>query len=108
MPVYDGESMNVTAEALERLADEVRTSRENLKGLRGQSPFGDVAGPQDPDDESDTVAGTLGSFTQGMHTEFDAAIDLISNAGGVLRDAAAAMSETDAAAAESLTWQEAE
>lgn len=92
--------MNITAGALDRLAEDIRASKAGLKGLAGENPFGDVEDPGNPD----PVSGTLGSFTQGMHDEFDTAASLMSAASGALRDAVAAMTETDAVAADNLTW----
>lgn len=105
MPVYDAESMNITADGVDRIAEDFRTSKGKLKGLAGRegpSPFGEVEDPDDPDQ----VAGTLGSFTTGMQDEFEAAAGLMSAAGSALREAVRTMKETDAVAADNLTMRE--
>ncbi|WP_307849390.1 hypothetical protein [Qaidamihabitans albus] len=106
--MYDAESMNITADGVDRIAEDFRTSKGKLKGCvgpegrAGQSPFGEVEDPDDPDQ----VAGTLGSFTTGMQDEFEAAAGLMSAAGSALREAVRTMKETDAVAADNLTMRE--
>ncbi|MFF5985612.1 hypothetical protein [Prauserella flavalba] len=102
MPVYDAESMNITAGSLDRLAEEFRSSKAKMKGVEGESPFGDVEDPENPD----KVSGTLGSFTSGMQSEFETAAGLMTAASTALRDAVAAMGEADATAADNLTVRE--
>ncbi|MEU6645939.1 hypothetical protein ABZ863_25790 [Saccharomonospora sp. NPDC046836] len=99
MPVYDAESMNITAGMVDRIAEDFRTSKAQLKGVEGESPFGDVEDPENPDQAS----GTLGSFTTGMQSEFETAAGLMTAASTALRDAVRAMTEADAVAADNLT-----
>ncbi|CAM3081550.1 hypothetical protein SAXI111661_17400 [Saccharomonospora xinjiangensis] len=99
MPVYDAESMTITAQRVDRIAEDFRASMDKLKGIEGESPFGDVEDPDNPD----KVAGTVGAFTDGMRSEFDAAAGRVSAASSALRDAVGAMSEADAVAADNLT-----
>lgn len=99
MPVYDAESMDITARRVEGIAEQFRASRENIKGIQGRSPFGEV---EDPDDD-DRVAGTVGTFTDDMRSEFDTAAQRVNAASTALRNAIAAMSEADAVAADNLT-----
>lgn len=99
MPVYDAESMNLTAGKVDKLADDFRTSKGKLTGAEGESPFGEVEDPEDPD----RADGAMGSFTSGMQNEFEAAAGLMTAASTAIRDAVAAMSEADATAADNLT-----
>lgn len=99
VPVYDAESMNLTAARLDRIAEDFRTSKDAMRGVEGESPFGDVQEQDDPE----SVSGTLGSFTTGMREEFETAAGLLSAASTALRDAVRAMSETDRVAADDLT-----
>ncbi|EHR63813.1 hypothetical protein [Saccharomonospora cyanea] len=99
MPVYDAESMTITAQRVDRIAEDFRASMDKIKGIQGENPFGDVEDPDNPD----PVAGTVGRFTDGMRSEFDAAASRVSAASAALRDAVGAMSEADAVAADNLT-----
>lgn len=99
MPVYDAESMNITATRIDRIAEDFRTSKEAIRGVEGESPFGEV----EERDSPEPASGTLDSFTTGMRAEFETAAGLLAAAGTALRDAVRAMSETDAAAAADLT-----
>jgi hypothetical protein len=99
VPVYDAESMTITAQRVEKIAEEFRTSMDKLKGIQGDNPFGEVEDPDNPD----KVAGTVGRFTEGMRSEFSAAASRVDAAGAALRKAVEAMSEADAVAAENLT-----
>lgn len=99
MPVYDAESMDITARKMARIAEDFRASGASIGKAEGQNPFGDVEDPDDPD----KAAGTLGSFSEGLRAEFDTAARRVSAAGAALRDAVRAMSEADAVAAENLT-----
>ncbi len=99
MPVYDAESMTITAQRVDRIAEDFRASMDKIKGIQGENPFGDVEDPDNPD----PVAGTVGRFTDGMRSEFDAAAGRVSAASAALRDAVSAMSEADAVAADNLT-----
>ncbi|EHK89066.1 hypothetical protein ACWGRK_03635 [Saccharomonospora azurea] len=99
MPVYDAESMTITAQRVEQIAEDFRSSMDKLKGIQGDSPFGDVEDPDDPD----RVAGTVGAFTDGMRSEFSAAASRVNAAGMALRNALGAMTEADAVAADNLT-----
>ncbi|WP_007027448.1 hypothetical protein [Saccharomonospora iraqiensis] len=62
-----------------------------------------ATGPAPPGEDA---AATLGAFTDGMRTEFDAATRRIAEAGTALRDAVRAMREADAVAADNLTMRE--
>ncbi|EIF01054.1 hypothetical protein SacglDRAFT_04223 [Saccharomonospora glauca K62] len=99
VPVYDAESMTITARRVDRIADDFKASMEKLKGIQGENPFGEVEEPDNPE----PVAGTVGKFTDGMRSEFDAAASRVSAASTALRDAVNAMSEADAVAADNLT-----
>ncbi|WP_298182424.1 hypothetical protein [Saccharomonospora sp.] len=99
MPVYDAESMKITAERVDRIAEDFRSSMDKLKGIQGRSPFGEVEDPDSPE----KAEGTVGAFTDGMRSEFDAAARRVSAASTALRDAVNAMTEADAVAAENLT-----
>lgn len=102
MPVYDAESMNITARTVDRIADDFRASQAEIRGVEGTSPFGDVEDPG----KTDTVSGTLASFTRGMQGEFESAANLASAASTALRDAVRAMTEADAVAADDLTLRD--
>lgn len=102
MPVYDADSMILTAGKVDQLAEDFRASKAKMKGVEGESPFGEVEDEDDPD----RVDGALGSFTSGMQDEFETAAGLMSAASTALRDAVAAMSEADQVAADNLTWRE--
>ncbi|WP_024875667.1 hypothetical protein [Saccharomonospora piscinae] len=99
MPVYDAESMTITAQRVDRVAEDFRAARKRLNGVSGESPFGDVEDP----DEPDRMAGTVEAFTEGMRAEFDTAARRVGAASAALRNAVAAMSEADAVAADNLT-----
>jgi hypothetical protein len=102
VPIYDAESISLTAAAVDRIADDFRGARTRIQTVSGHSPFGEVEEPDDPD----RVAGTLRSFTDGMRGEFDAAVNLMTAASAALRDAVRAMTETDRAAADDLIPRE--
>ncbi|NIJ14928.1 hypothetical protein FHU38_005336 [Saccharomonospora amisosensis] len=102
MPVYDAESMNITAGQVDRIAEDFRRSKAAMRGVEGVSPFGEVEDPDNPEQ----VSATLHSFTTGMRAEFDAAASLVSAAGTALRDAVRAMTETDTVAADNLTLRD--
>lgn len=101
VPVYDAESMRSTAGKVDGIADRIIEDKAKLRGVEGESPFGEVEDEDDPD----RVDNALGSFTSGMQAEFDAAQQHMAEASGALRNAIAAMSEADAQAASNLTMQ---
>ncbi|MFC4005493.1 hypothetical protein ACFS2C_25170 [Prauserella oleivorans] len=103
MPVYDVDSMNITAGKVDKIAEEFLAAKEKLTGVQGESPFGEVEDPENPDKAAETV----GSFTAGMQNEFDKAAGLVAAASTALRDAVRAMGEADNQAAENLTLREA-
>ncbi|MGH9059839.1 MAG: hypothetical protein ACRDZY_10040 [Acidimicrobiales bacterium] len=90
MPVYDADSMAITARQVEKLKDEFEKSKRHLTGVDDEpdSPFGTMGGSKD-------VHGAVGSFKQGVHTEFDAAGKLMEATGFVLRKAAGLVEEAD-------------
>lgn len=102
VPVYDAESMNITAGRIDRVAEDFRRSKAAMRGVEGESPFGDVEDADNPEQ----VSATLHSFTTGMRAEFEAAASLASAAGAAVRDAVRAMTETDTVAAENLTLRD--
>ncbi len=130
MPVYDAESMDVTARKIDTIAEDLGTAAQRLTGVEGANPFGDVERAADPGASGDgtgaarpgddgatadadgavapgeDAAATLGAFTDGMRAEFDAATRRVSEAGTALRDAVRAMREADAVAADNLTMRE--
>ncbi|HKS45567.1 MAG TPA: hypothetical protein VJT49_10735 [Amycolatopsis sp.] len=101
----DPDSLEHVAGQVEKIHDHFQDSKAKMTGIVGENPFGAIKHPDERPGEhpSDGVANTLGSYRDGMHKQFDAASRLMLSAGGVLRDAARAMRETDAAAADSLT-----
>ncbi|OLT38689.1 hypothetical protein BJF85_08245 [Saccharomonospora sp. CUA-673] len=101
MPVYDAESMRSTAGKVDGIADRVEQDQKGLRGVEGESPFGEVEDEDDPD----RVDAALGSFTAGMQSEFDSARRHMQAASGALRNALQAMSEADATAADNLTMR---
>ncbi|PRX47480.1 hypothetical protein B0I33_10558 [Prauserella shujinwangii] len=102
MPVYDADSMNITAAGVDRIAEDFRAARDRLRGHEGENPFGEVEDRDDPEQAADAI----GSFASGMRAEFDAATHLMTAASSALRDAVRAMSEADAVAADNLTLRE--
>lgn len=102
MPVYDPDSMNITAGSIEKLADEFGRTRERVVGVQGESPFGTVQDEKD----GPGVHGALGSFTSGMQNELDAAGKHMTALGKALRDAANATTEADTAAKDAITVHE--
>lgn len=98
VPVYDVESMQLTVSKVDQLADDFRASKGKITGPEGESPFGEVEDPDDPE----RADGAMTGFTTGMQNEFEAAAGLMSAASTALRDAIAAMAETDAASADHL------
>jgi len=101
VPVYDADSMRSTAGTVDGIADRISKDKDELRGVEGESPFGEVEDEDDPD----RVDGTLGSFTAGMQSEFDAAQQHMKAASATLRKAIEAMSEADATAADNLTMR---
>ncbi|MCP2236894.1 hypothetical protein LY41_002724 [Prauserella halophila] len=103
MPVYDAESMRSTAGKVDGIADRIVEDKAKLRGVEGESPFGEV---EDEDtDDPERVDSALGSFTSGMQAEFDAAQQHMAEASGALRNAIAAMTEADEQAASNLTMR---
>ncbi|GAA1195437.1 hypothetical protein [Prauserella alba] len=101
VPVYDAESMRSTAGKVDGIADRIAEDKAKLRGVEGESPFGEV----EDDDDPDRVDDALGSFTSGMQAEFDAAHQHMVEASGALRNAIAAMTEADEQAASNLTMR---
>jgi phage baseplate assembly protein gpV len=101
----DPDSLEHVAGQVEAIHDHFQKSKEKMTGIVGENPFGAIKHPDDRPGEhpSDGIANALGSYRDGMHRQFDAAAKLMLSTGGVLREAAGAMRETDAAAADSLT-----
>jgi hypothetical protein len=68
VPVYDPDSMGIAAGQVEKLKDEFEKSKRKVTGVdeEKESPFGAMGGSGD-------VHSAVGTFKQGVHTEFDAA-----------------------------------
>ena len=105
MPQSDPDSMEHVAGKVEALHDNFQDSKGKMTGIVGANPFGDLKHPDDRPGEtpSEAAAKALGSFRDRMHTQFDAAANLMSSTGGALREAAKALRETDDAAKDSIT-----
>ena len=90
MPVYDPDSMAIAARNVEKLKDEFEKSKKHVTGVdeEHESPFGTMGGSQD-------VHGAVGTFKQGVHSEFDAGGKLMEATGFILRKAAGLIQETD-------------
>lgn len=101
----DPDSLEHVAGQVEAIHDNFQDAKGKMTGIVGANPFGEIRHPDERPGEqpSDGMANALGSYRDGMHQQFDAAAKLMLSAGGVLREAARAMRETDAAAADSLT-----
>jgi len=103
----DPDSLEHVAGKVEAIHDHFQDSKEKMTGIVGENPFGDIRHPDERPGEgehpSHGMANALGTYRDGMHRQFDAAAKLMRSTGGVLRDAARAMRETDTAAADSLT-----
>lgn len=99
MPVYDVESMNLTAGKVDKLADDFRSSKGKITGIEGESPFGEV----EDEDNPDKADGAVGSFASGMQSEFESAAGHMTAASSAIRNAIAAMGEADQTAADNLT-----
>jgi hypothetical protein len=98
VPVYDPDSMGIAAGQVEKLKDEFEKSKHKVTGVddEKESPFGTMTGSAD-------VHGAVGTFKQGVHTEFDAAGKLMEATGFVLRKAAGLIEETDQVAKSDVT-----
>lgn len=109
MPQSDPDSLNHVAGKVEILHDHFKDSKKKMVGITGPTnPFGDIKHPEDRpaepgDHPSEHAVNALHGFRDRMHTQFDAAADLMKSTGGALRDAAKAIRETDAAAKDSVT-----
>lgn len=105
----DPDSLEHVAGQVEAIHDHFRDSKATMTGIVGENPFGAIKNPDErPDAQpSEGMANALGSYRDGIHRQFDAAAKLMLSTGGVLREAAGAMRETDAAAADSLTVKDA-
>ncbi|GHF56634.1 hypothetical protein FHX82_000064 [Amycolatopsis bartoniae] len=102
----DPDSMEHVAGRVEALHDHFKESKEKMVGVTGQNPFGDIRHPDERPGEphpSEHAVNALHGFRDRMHTQFDAAATLMNSTGGALREAARALRETDAAAADSVT-----
>ncbi|GLY67368.1 hypothetical protein [Amycolatopsis taiwanensis] len=102
----DPDSLEHVAGQVEVIHDHFQDSKKKMTGIVGANPFGDIKHPDElrpGEHPSEGMANALGSYRDGMHRQFDAAAKLMLSTGGVLREAARAMRETDTAAADSLT-----
>jgi len=97
--------MEHVAGKVEVLHDHFKDAKGKMTGIQGPNPFGDLKHPDDRPGEtpSEAAARHLATFKDRMHSQFDAAADLMLSTGGALREAAKALRETDAAAADSVT-----
>lgn len=105
MPQSDPDSMEHVAGRVEALHDSFQDTKGKMTGIVGTNPFGDLRHPDNRPGEtpSEAAARALGSFKDRMHSQLDAAADLMHSTGGALRDAARALRETDDAAKDSVT-----
>ncbi|EFL11797.1 hypothetical protein ACFORO_15255 [Amycolatopsis halotolerans] len=101
MPVYDPDSMAIAARNVEKLKDEFEKSKKHLTGVdeEHESPFGTMGGSKD-------VHGAVGTFKQGVHSEFDAAGKLMEATSFILKKAAGLIQETDQVHKTDLTVHE--
>lgn len=101
MPVYDPDSMAIAARNVEKLKDEFEKSKKHLTGVdhEPESPFGTMGGSKD-------VHGAVGTFKQGVHSEFDAAGKLMEATSFILKKAAGLIQETDQVHKTDLTVHE--
>jgi hypothetical protein len=105
MPQSDPDSLEHVAGKVEVLHDHFTDAKHKIIDVEGPNPFGDIRHPDARPGEhpSEAAVTALGSFTDRMHGQFDAAVQLMKSTGGALRDAARALRETDDAAKDSIT-----
>lgn len=105
MPQSDPDSLDHVAGKVEVLHDHFKDSKQKMVGVAGPNPFGDIKHPDNRPGEhpSEHAVTALHDFKDRMHSQFDAAAELMKSTGGALRDAAKAIRETDAAAKDSIT-----
>lgn len=107
VPVYDTDSMAIVAAQVDKIRDEIEKSKAKVTALEGENPFGNMTGAEGSETGgSEGVKGTLGSFQDGVHTEFDAASGHMSAASDFLRRAAGLIAETDRVNGENITVHE--
>ncbi|KAA9161076.1 hypothetical protein FPZ12_015035 [Amycolatopsis acidicola] len=102
----DPDSLEHVAGKVEVLHDHFKDSKAKMTGVTGQNPFGEIKHPDTRPGEphpSEHAVQALGNFKDRMHSQFDAAADLMKSSGGALREAAKALREADNAAKDSLT-----
>ncbi|RZQ65255.1 hypothetical protein [Amycolatopsis suaedae] len=88
MPVYDPESMGIVAGQVERLKDEFDKTKGKVKGVEGESPFGEIEGAED-------APNGVSTFHNNMNAEFDAGARIMTELGTALRKAAGLIAETE-------------
>jgi hypothetical protein len=108
VPQSDPDSLEHVAGKVEVLHDHFKDSKGKMIGVAGPNPFGDIRHPDNRPGEhpSEAAVNALGSFKDRMHSQFDAAAELMKSTGGTLRDAARIQRETEAAAKDSVTMKD--
>jgi hypothetical protein len=98
VPVYDPDSMGIAAGQVDKLKHEFEKSKCKVTGVddEKESPFGTMGGSGD-------VHSAVGTFKEGVHSEFDAAGKLMEATGFVLRKAAGLIAETEDVAKSDVT-----
>lgn len=105
----DPDSLEHVAKKVEVLHDHFQDSKAKLRGVEeSTNPFGDIRHPDGLDHANDLhpseqALRAVHGLRDRVHSQFDAAANLMKGTGGALREAARVMRETEAAAKDSIT-----
>lgn len=105
VPQSDPDSLEHVASKVEALHARFKDAKGKMLGVAGPNPFGDIKHPDDRPGEhpSEAAVTALSGFRDRIHSQFDAAAELMQSTGGALRETARALRETEEAAKDSLT-----
>ncbi|OZM71546.1 hypothetical protein CFN78_20045 [Amycolatopsis antarctica] len=104
MPVYDPESMGIAAGQVEKILERIEETKRKMTPMEGENPFGSMTPPEGSQTGgSEGAKGAVGSFQNGMNSEFDAAAGHMTAASDFLRRAAGLLQETEQVHMDNLT-----